>query len=58
LISNPGKNKNLKQEIDNLYYELGVKTGTALDLTHIPLIEKVLDIRIKIVPLQDKMNFV
>jgi hypothetical protein len=58
LINNPSKNKKLKQEVDALYDKLGVKTGTALDLSHIPLIEKALDISIKVVSIPHQLNFI
>jgi hypothetical protein len=37
---------------------LGVKIGTALDLSHIPLIEKALDISIKVASIPHQLKFV
>jgi hypothetical protein len=59
LVANPGKNKKLREEVDKLYDKLpGVKRGTALNLTHMPLIEKELDIRIKVVSIPDQLKIV
>jgi hypothetical protein len=58
LTMNPGKNKKLQQEVHALYDALGVKKGTALDLSHIPGIERILDINIKVVSMDDQLKFV
>ena len=58
LVANPGKNDTLSWQVNALYASLGVKKGTALDLSHLPAIEKLLDVSIKVVSLPDQLSIV
>jgi hypothetical protein len=58
LSKHPGKNRKLTSAVKELYGKIGVKFGTPLDLSHVPAIERVLDISIKVVSVPDQQCIV
>jgi hypothetical protein len=58
LVNNPGKNGKLTTAVKALYTRIGVKFGTPLDLSHVPAIERALDISVKVVSVPDQHSIV